>query len=129
MASSLAALENELRAELMTAMEEASEKMFDDLQGEVAGYYTGKPNKYNRTFQLLTTPTLSPISGGGNSVSFKVYLNPAGGYTTGCYPSMETVLSWTNDGGGGTIGSHGYWQRAVSKMGESFSSIMASHFG
>ena len=129
MASNMSELENELRAELMAAMEEASEKMFDDLQGEVAGYYSGSPKRYQRTFQLLTTPTLSPISGGGNSVTFKVYLNPAGGYTTGCYPSMETVLSWTNYGGGGTIGSHGYWERALGKMGETFSSVMASHFG
>ncbi len=129
MASSFAELENELRAELMAAMEEASEKMFDDLQGEVIGYYSGSPKRYQRTFQLLSTPTLSPISGGGNSVSFTVYLNPAGGYTTGCYPSMSTVLGWTNYGGGGTVGSHGYWERALSKMGKSFTSALASHFG
>lgn len=129
MASSLAELESELRAELLSAMEEAADKMFDDLQGEVAGYYSGSPKAYRRTFQLLSTPTLSPVSGGGNSVSFMVYLNPAGGYTSGSYPSMQTVLHWTNDGGGGTIGNHGYWERAESKMGQTFTSVMASHFG
>lgn len=129
MASSLAALEAQLRAELQAAMSEAADKMFGDLQEEVAGYYTGSPKRYQRTFQLLSTPTLDPPSGGGNSVTFRVYLNPAGGYTTGCYPSMATVLNWTNYGGGGTIGNHGFWERAEAKMGNSFNSVLAAHFG
>lgn len=128
MASSLAALESELRAELLAAMEEAADKMFDDLQGEVIKYYTGNPKQYARTYQLLTTPRLDPPSGGGNSVHFKVYLHGGGGYSTGSCPSMGTVLGWTNYGGGGTIGSHGYWERALAKMGSTFTSVLGSHF-
>lgn len=129
MASSLAELQSEIEAEMAAAMDEAAEKMFDIVESEVAGYYTGTPKRYTRTGQMLSTPTLSPMSGGGSSLSFRVYLNPAGGYSTGCQPSMLTVLNWTNSGGGGTIGHHGYWNRAESKMAGAFLMAFNSHFG
>lgn len=130
MASSLAELEAELSAELQAAMEEANSKMFNDLDSEVAGYYAGGvPDAYHRTGQLRNTPKADPVSGGGKFFSFRVYLNPAGGYTTGMNPSMSQVLNWTNEGSHGTVGSHGYWERALSKMEKSFSSSLASHFG
>lgn len=128
MASSLKELEAEIRAEMMAAAQDAAAKMFDDLQGEVLGYYTGTPRQYTRTFQLTTTPTLDPISGGGNTVSFRVWLNGAGGYTTGSYPSMATVIGWTDNGQAGTIGHHGYWNRSLAKMKGSLISAFNSHF-
>lgn len=128
-ASTLAELEQAIRQELLAAMQEAGEKMFDDLQGEVIGYYTGNPKKYVRTHKLLDTPRLDPISASGNTITFKVRLDKGGGYTTGSNPSMETVLNWTNYGLAGTIGSHGYWERAEKKMESTFNSVMRSHFG
>lgn len=127
MASSIEGLRQEIMAEMRAAMEDAKEGMFNDLQSEVIGYYTGKPVQYHRTYQLLTAPRADPVTG-GDTITTRIYLNGAGGYTTGCYPSMARVISWTDNGGAGTIGHHGYWSRSLKSMKHSFISAFNSHF-
>lgn len=128
MASSIEELKREIMREMTAAMEDAKNDMFDAVQFEVAGYYTGKPKVYKRTYQLLTIPGADPVTSGGNSVSTRIFLNEAGGYTTGCHPSMATVINWTENGGGGTIGHHGYWSRSMKTMGNAFYKAFSSHF-
>lgn len=128
MASSIEQLKREIMREMTAAMEDAKNDMFDALQYEVAGYYTGKPDKYKRTYQLLTTPRADPVTSGGSMVSTRLYLI-GNGYTTGCKPSMERVLEWTEFGGAGTIGHHGYWSRSIKTMGNAFYKAFSSHFG
>lgn len=129
MSSGVEELRAEIMAEMIAAMNDAKEAMFDDTQSEVIGYYTGSPKVYHRTGQLLTIPRADPVTGGGYTVTTRIYLHDGGGYSTGSNPSMATVINWTNGGGGGTIGNHGYWGRAVSKMGKSFNAAFGAHFG
>lgn len=94
---------------------------------EVGSYYAGGfPIQYIRTGTLATTPKVTGVSGGGLSVSTTAYLDTGISYYTGCHPSGETVIGWTENGGGGTVGNHGYWARSKEQIIAAFNKYFSS---
>lgn len=124
-------LERALRKEMQKAMRVVSEKALADMYEETGGFYTGgEPKVYERTGALGDTPRVTPPTVGGDSVSFKAYLDTSGGYTTGKQPSMETVLTLANTGSypgmRSTVGRTHFWDRAKDKINDDFLSTMSS---
>ena len=118
---SLNALEKALQSRLQKAMNVASEKALADMYEQTGDFYAGgEPIMYERTGALGDTPKTTAVQSSGNDVSFKAYLDTAGGYSTGKNPSMLEVLKLTNDGSYPGLrpakGKTGYWDRAKEQI-------------
>lgn len=138
-AKNMKELEQMLLKEMRKAMNVASERMLADMYDETGGFYTqGNPKMYQRTGALGDTPKTTAVSSSGNVVSFKVYLDTSGGYTTGDNPSMTQVLDlanygkpWTTKSGSparATLGKKGFWERAEKKMQRTLDRTMRQFF-
>lgn len=124
-------LERALKREVRKAMSVASEKALSDMYEETGGFYAGgQPKMYVRTGALGDTPRTTPLIVGGDSVSFKAYLDTEGGYTTGKRPSMEEVLTLANTGFypglRQNVGRRHFWDRAVVRINKDFISTLHS---
>lgn len=113
MAGLLAKIQNEMKA----AVSEAATKTFEAAQTELnASYAGGQPKKggYQRTDQMRNSPRTTGVTGGGNSVSAKVYLDQGYSYNTGSY-STPHVFTEAESGGSGIVMTPGFWQRTEQK--------------
>ena len=129
-----------LMKSLKKAMEEANEKILEDMYEETGNFYAGgDPVQYQRTGALGDTPRTTAVSSStsatGGSASFNAYLDQTGGYTTGRRPSMKTVLEHANTGGDMTnppmravVGNSGFWERAEDKMKQKLDEAISHHF-
>ena len=95
-------------------------------------YAGGHPVLYQRTGQLGNTPIATAVSGGGDTLSFKAYLNKGGGYSTGKSPSMSAVLELANYGSypglKPTVGAGGFWERALTYIESDLNSSFSAYF-
>lgn len=129
-----------LMKSLKKAMEEANEKILEDMYEETGNFYAGgDPVMYQRTGALgdspRTTAVSSTTSTTGGSASFNAYLDQSNKYTTGRRPSMKTVLEHANKGGDMTnpamravVGKPGFWDRAEEKMQQRLDEAISHHF-
>ena len=93
---------------------------------------------YVRTGALGNTPKVTALSKTGKSVSFDIYLDDSGGYTTGDNPSMAQVLQladrgipWITESGAtakATVGRGGFWERSEKSFQKTLDSVIASFF-
>lgn len=136
-AKSMKELEAMLMKQAQKAMQVTQKKAEADMFEAVGGFYTGgEPELYERTGALANTPSTSPISSGGNTVSFKAYLDDSHQYTTGKNPNMKDVLNLTNYGitssSVGTlrhaVGKEGYWEEAEQNIEKDFKETMGKFF-
>lgn len=147
--SSLAELKAAMMRELNKAMKASAEEMKNKMKEEIQTFYAGgSPAMYVRTGKLGNTPMTTPISSSDTTVSFKAYLNKAGGYpsitytyfdgstTTSKAPSMTDVLNLTNYGTTSSsvgklhpaLGGPGYWERATGQFQEILDKNIRSSF-
>ena len=82
---------------------------------------------YKRTGNLRSSAERTPVSGGGNTISFEARLNTTHGYTTGTFSKIE-VLEAAENHTSGVLGQPGFWSRSESKMQELLDSAMGAHF-
>lgn len=138
-ATNMAQLDKILISQLSKAMNVAAKKMEADLMDETWNFYSGSsPKLYVRTGSLGNTPKVTTLSKTGKSISFDVYLDDSGGYTTGDNPSMAQVLQladkgipWTTKSGAtarATIGHGGFWERSEKSFQKTLDSVIASFF-
>lgn len=123
--SDLNSLKAAIKREMNRALYLSSKEMKSTMQKEVDAYYnSGYPKMYERTNQLRSTPSVSPITESGDTMSFDAYLNTAlpnyphitytyydGSQTTSKSPTMTDVLNLTNYGT--TSSSVGYLHPAA----------------
>lgn len=138
-ATNMAQLEKMLMRQLNKAMNVAAKKMEADLMDETWSFYSGSsPTMYVRTGALGNTPKVTALSKTGKSVSFDIYLDDSGGYTTGDNPSMAQVLQladrgipWITESGATaktTVGRGGFWERSEKSFQKTLDSVIASFF-
>lgn len=74
-------------------------------------YSQGSPKRYDRTETYSDAPDADDVSGGGNSLHARIYMNPNGhGYRTGTFSAQE-VWEATEDGSYGVLGKTGRWTK------------------
>lgn len=138
-ATNMSQLEKMLMSRMQKAMSVASKKIEADVMEETWNFYTGgSPTMYVRTGALGNTPKVTGLTSGGKSVSFDVYLDDSGGYSTGDNPSMAQVLQladrgipWTTSSGATarpTVGKGGFWERSEKKFQKTLNEVMKSFF-
>ena len=136
-AKNMKELEAMLVKQAKKAMQVTQKKAEEDMFEAVGGFYAGgEPVEYERTGALANTPSTSPISSGGNSVSFKAYLNENHQYTTGKNPNMKDILNLTNYGMTNSsvgklrhaVGKERYWEKAKQNIEKDFKETMGKFF-
>lgn len=137
-ARSMAELEQMLRKELQVAMNEVQVQSLADMLTETHNFYSsGHPKIYQRTGQLGNSPRVTGITGGGNTLSFRAYLqlgsyhvpNPA--FTSRGYASYFSPLQVMNAAEyhfAHVLGRPGFWNRSQLKMERNLNRAMSSHF-
>ena len=126
--TSLAQLEQLLRAEMTSAMQMASDNIHSDIQKNLASFYSVPPGKrYVRTGNLRNSAERTPVTTAGNICSFEAKLNTTHGYTTGTFSKTE-VLNAAENHEAGILGSPGFWRKSEERMQERLDSAIRSHF-
>ena len=126
--TSLAQLEQLLRAEMTSAMQMASDNIHSDIQKNLASFYSVPPGKrYVRTGNLRNSAERTPVTTAGTTCSFEAKLNTTHGYTTGTFSKTE-VLNAAENHEAGILGSPGFWRKSEERMQERLDSAIRSHF-
>lgn len=109
---------------MMTAMSSTVRDLEPMLEDSVSSFYTGNPLVYERTGELMNSPKVTGPNGGGTSCSATMELDASAmSHSTGLF-SEEDILTATNDGTAGVVGTPGYWNRAE----ENAKMIADAHF-
>ena len=138
MAGSFADIEAQIRQRMYSAMQVVQAKAEADMFEETGNFYSmGSPTIYQRTGGLGSSPRTSGVSGGGNTVSFRAYLEPPGytvpnpAFTSRGYASYFSPLQALNAAEyhfAGVKGRPGFWARSEQKFERDLNSTMASFF-
>lgn len=122
------ALEAEIRAKMMDAMEETKSKSYFDGQKHLDEFYgQGNPVMYERTGTLDGSIRSEGVNASGNSVSADIYLDEGISYSTGTYDGA-TVISEANYGGSGILGKSGFWDRTEDDIRENLDEAFGKRF-
>jgi len=128
MADGWAALEAEMRAKMMDAMEETKSKSYFDGQKHLDKFYgQGNPTVYERTGKLDDSIRSEGVNGGGNSVSAEIYLDTGISYNTGTYSGAQ-VISEAEVGGSGILGKSEFWKDTEEDIQKNLDSAFGSRF-
>ena len=141
-ATSWGELEQMFQKEMQSAMNELNARALQDMKEETANFYSiGSPRLYTRTGGLGNSPTVTGVSGGGNFLEFKMYLNPnQGWYGRGnpnpaftkrgyaSYFSPMQILNAAEYHFAHVLGRPGFWRRSELKVERDGIRIFTSHF-
>lgn len=136
-AKNMKELETMIMKQAQKAMQVAQKKAEADMYEAVGEFYSGgEPVLYERTGALANTPSVSPLTTSGNTVSFKAYLDEGHQYTTGANPNMKDVLNLTNYGITNSsvgklrhaVGNEGYWEKAEQNIEKDVNETMRKFF-
>ena len=129
MANGWGAIEAEIRAKMMDAMNETESKSYEDADRHVSSdfYSQGSPTMYERTGTLGGTARSTGVQGGGNSVSADIYLDTGISYSTGTYSGAQ-VISEAEVGGSGILGKPGFWKDTEEDIQKNLDAAFGSRF-
>lgn len=133
-ATSLEELEKMIENEIKKALAESATQSLLIMSDATREFYEGgTPTMYVRTGALGRAPAIDPPKKTGDGYEFKAYMDKDHTYDTGKKPTMEQVLSLTNDGHykglRPAVGAKGYWDRALQKMKDTTRDTFIEHFG
>lgn len=138
-ATSLEQLEKMIENEMKKALAESAAQSLLIMADATREFYEGgtplppEQGGYIRTGALGRAPAIDPPKKTGDGYEFKAYMDKDHTYDTGKKPTMEQVLSLTNDGHykglRPAVGAKGYWDRALQKMKDATRDTFIEHFG
>lgn len=142
MARSWAELEREIKQRMKSAMMVVQLRAETIMQEELFGFYAGgHPKRYQRTGQLGQSWRTTGVSEGGDSVSFKAYLdvgstsyqvpNPLFDFTgdgTFSHFTSQEVFDAAEGGYAHVVGRPGFWARSEQKFEQELNNVMAQYF-
>lgn len=130
--TSFAALRKELQKEMKSAMSEAESKSYLDALHNASDYYSeGEPVMYERTHQFGNSPRTTDVMGGGDNLSFEIYLDQEYNYDEGNW-STPTIFRAIEDGFGGKYspkGKHGRWKQTEEDIQKNIDNAFGKRFG
>ena len=148
MARSWAELERDIKQRMKSAMMVMQLRAETIMQEELFGFYAGgSPKRYQRTGQLGNSWRTTGVSDGGDTVSFKAYLdvgstsyhvpNPlfdfdGQGALTGYSPyshfTSQEVFDAAEGGYAHVVGRPGFWARSEQRFEKELNNVMAQYF-
>lgn len=108
-AKNMKELEKMLMNEIANGVEAANQKSFQDLEDNLARFYTkGKPKLYERTGKLGMAGRTDNVEVKGKTAEAKVYIDDSYEYTTGEHDTAHVIRDAEN-GKGGILGQGHFW--------------------
>ncbi|MEY8410506.1 hypothetical protein AALB51_04565 [Lachnospiraceae bacterium 62-26] len=104
----MSALKAALQKEMCSAVQEATEKSYDDLKESVAHFYDSVEGRYHRTGQLRDSPQLDGINYNNDSAIGRISINTGTQYDP-AGRDTETIYGYAE--ADGLIGNGGFWQK------------------
>ena len=104
----MASLKAALQKEMFSAIQEATEKSYEDLKDNVSHFYDSPEGGYHRTNQLKDSPQLDGIDYNGDSAIGQISINTGTQYNP-AGRDTETIYGYGENGG--LLGNGGFWQR------------------
>lgn len=128
--SSFAQLEAECQKKMRRAMEETVVEGWIKARENAQDFYSaGSPSWYDRTGKYGDAPDAEDVSGSGNHLHTKIYMNPSGhGYTTGTFSAQE-VWQAAEDHTAGVLGVSGRWAQTESDIKDIGNRAFSKEFG
>lgn len=121
----MSALKAALQKEMYSAVQEATEQSFQDLQTNVELFYDSPEGIYRRTGQLRDSPQLDGIDFNGDNAVSQISINTGTQYD----PSgrdTATIYEYAEDGG--LLGNGGFWQRTEEQIEKNIDGAFGKHF-
>lgn len=123
--TSLSALKAGLRREMYKAIQEVTEKSYDDLQTNLGNFYNSPQGTYQRTGQLKDSPQLDGINYNGDNAIGQISINTGTQYD----PSgrdTETIYNYAENNG--LLGNGGFWKKTEDDIPRNIEKIFSKHF-
>ena len=128
--NSFAELEMACQEKMRKAMEETvTEGWMKATENAEDFYSVGSPKQYERTGKYGDAPDADPVSGSGNSLHSRIYMNPSGhGYRTGTFSTQE-VWQAAEDHTAGVLGKAGRWVQTEKDIRDIGNKAFSKEFG
>lgn len=124
------AIEAQIRAQMIAAMNSARNVSETILNDNVANFYSGgSPIMYQRLDLLMSSPHVTRLAFGGNTVSFDAYMEPIEHPMPPGTFDGQTILEVTEAGTAGVVGTPGYWAKSEAKFQSILDASMGAYFG
>lgn len=128
---SFAELERLSQAKMKKAMNEAVVEGWIKAKENAEDFYSiDSSNRiYDRTGKYGDAPDADPVSGSGNELHSRIYMNPNyHGYRTGTFSAQE-VWQAAEDHTAGVIGKPGRWEQTVKDVKDIIKTEFGKEFG
>lgn len=123
--NNFASLKQAILKEVISGVEEATEKSLEKLQENVDFFYTAPEGKYKRTGQLKSSPTFDGINYTSNGAVGQISINTSTQY----YPAgRDTEWIYNLAENDGLLGYGGFWRGTESEIQEILDSEMKKRF-
>ena len=139
-ATSFSDLQAMLQKELRAAMHDAQDDILNVMKEETASFYSmGRPQIYDRTGTLESSPNVTSVNGNGMHYEFEAYLDTGLGYMVpnpaflaigkASYFSTLEVYTAAENHTAGVLGRPGFWARSEARFQQELDKAIRSHFG
>lgn len=128
--NSFAELEMACQEKMRKAMEETiTEGWMKATENAEDFYSVGSPKRYDRTGKYGDAPDADPVTGNGNELRSRIYMNPSNhGYRTGTFSAQE-VWQAAEDHTAGVLGKAGRWAQTEKDIKDIGNKAFSKEFG
>lgn len=123
--TNFAALKAGLQREMYSAVREATEESYQDLQSNTGDFYNSPQGIYQRTGQLKDSPQLDGINYNGDNAVGQISINTGTQYEP-AGRDTETIYIYGNEGG--LLGNPGFWDRTEDDIQKNIEKSFGKHF-
>lgn len=121
----MSALKAALRKEMYAAVQETTERSFQDLRQEVSHFYDSPEGVYQRTGQLRDSPQLDGIDFNGDSAVSQISINTGTQYNP-AGRDTATIYNYAEDGG--LLGKGGFFEKTKEEIEKNIQDTFGKHF-
>lgn len=127
---SFAELEKLSQAKMRKAMNETVVEGWVKARENAEDFYSvGSPRVYERTGTYGDAPDADPVTGSGNELHSRIYMNPNNhGYRTGTFSAQE-VWEAAENHTAGVLGKPGRWAQTVKDVKDIIDTEFGKEFG
>ena len=119
------ALKRAIQQEMYDALDEATNKSFEDLKENVDYFYAAPEGTYHRTGQLKSSPQLDGINHNGNTALSQISINTSTQYDP-AGRDTETIYGYAEDDG--LLGNGGFWRVTLIETEENINEAFGKRF-
>lgn len=121
----MSALKAALQKEMYSAVQETTERSFQDLRQEVSHFYDSAEGVYQRTGQLRDSPQLDGIDFNGDNAIGQISINTGTQYPI-AGRDTATIYGYAEDGG--LLGNGGFFEKTESQIERNIQETFSKHF-